>query len=68
VSANICWRVSATFTGAPTAFAASAAATGTARGTNFDPNPPPMCSATTRSRSGGMPNSGARILEVVNGP
>jgi hypothetical protein len=49
--------VTATLTGRPTIRAAMTARMACGRARSLEPKPPPTCSATTRTRSGGRPNA-----------
>ncbi len=68
VTANICARVTAHLTGRPVTRAAMAARMTFGRGIPFAPNPPPTCSAITRTCPGSRPNTAAICPAVRDGP
>ena len=63
-SENICWRVSISFTGRPTARAAIAASTTCDHGVPLQPKPPPTYSDSTRTFFASSPNTCASLFSI----
>ena len=64
VTANICWRVTATFAGRPTTCAAIAARITFGRGVPFEPKPPPTCGEITRTCRCSSPKAFAAVCRT----
>ena len=68
VTENICCLVTAHLTGRPVTRAAIAARITLGRGIPLAPNPPPTCSAITRTPPGSSPNTAAIWPAARDGP